>query len=472
MPEPHSVDGGRPLTGARIETDLNADPGVAAVRSPLAQGRGSKRSIAQRAGADSRGRPLTGARIETPSARGVWRCRAVAPSQGRGSKLIGTSAIAGLAASPPHRGADRNVRSPLARGRDHRVAPSQGRGSKLDKRRILARAGVAPSQGRGSKPHLRDSTTPTRSPPHRGADRNVATMAHALLAARSPPHRGADRNHDDRACVARQSVAPSQGRGSKHRRPAAEARRSPPHRGADRNTRGEPAGSCGSPLSQGRGSKHLRPSCSRRCRRPLTGARIETTASRRSAGRSGRPSHRGADRNTHSGRRSHHGAGRPSHRGADRNTVATSSPASPASPLAQGRGSKQSDARHMRLAPRVAPRTGARIETPGARCRATPRMVAPSQGRGSKRRRDVLARLRRRRPSHRGADRNSADWPGSRSASVAPLTGARIETSYTRARSSRHRRPSTGARIETSLSRRTQRRPNGRPLTGARIETT
>ena len=119
---------------------------------------------------------------------------------------------------------------------------------------------------------------------------------------------------------------------------------------------------------------------------------------------------------------------------------------------------------------RVAPFTGARIETPCA-----------DDGRRSC-----------RSPLHGGADRNALTSARTGS-SVAPFTGARIETSramaspavrivapFTGARietpfwamapAGRSVAPFTGARIETSHTRLVPEH-RGRPFTGARIET-
>jgi hypothetical protein len=83
------------------------------------------------------------------------------------------------------------------------------------------------------------------SPPHRGVDRNALKICSGRLGCRrpltgawietanqlehpgvaaSPPHRGVDRNHPKRHKSHALGVAPSQGRGSKRRAPAAEGK--------------------------------------------------------------------------------------------------------------------------------------------------------------------------------------------------------------------------------------------------------
>ena len=221
------------------------------------------------------GRPLTGARIETAS---TTLASDVAPSQGRGSKLTGVGRA---------------------------VAPSQGRGSKL--RHAIGPADpasrrVAPSRGRGSKPiavGARVAPTPT-SPPHGGADRNMACSGLTAAQTAVAPSRGRGSKHPDGAAASSEIGRPLTGarietkwgaaRSQRtRRRPLTGARietrrrikhacpRSPPHGGADRNRDSTPTR-----LNQGR---------------PLTGARIETGIAKPRPPRPGSPPHGGADRN-------------------------------------------------------------------------------------------------------------------------------------------------------------------------------
>ena len=166
-----------------------------------------------------------------------------------------------------------------------------------------------------------------------------------------------------------------------------------------------------SPLTQGRGSKHRRgPLLFYRHRvAPHTGARIETlTFGMPTRRHSGRPSHRGADRNADLKGKIFGLARRPSHRGADRNAdLKAPICRSASSPLTQGRGSKPCPPAPLQ-AGRVAPHTGARIETPYRSSRRIEIQKSPlTQGRGSK-----PPRWRR----------------GNMLRPVAPHTGARIET--------------------------------------------
>ena len=233
-----------------------------------------------------------------------------------------------------------------------------------------------------------------------------------------------------------------------------------------------------SPLAQGRGSKRSNAAQAKLCHEvaPRTGARIETTHRDAACrGFAGRPSHRGADRNNEMKKGLVETLRRPSHRGADRNDDPRKiMRVTSWSPLAQGRGSKRAAGASASCEPRVAPRTGARIET-NNRC--------------------SMRQCRPGRPSHRGADRNypsceitvdalesplaqgrgsklHRDRAGSHSHAVAPRTGARIETRACACCSSFLRvAPRTGARIETMSCAGEGHAPLVAPRTGARIET-
>ena len=161
-------------------------------------------------------------------------------------------------------------------------------------------------------------------------------------------------------------VAPSQGRGSKHRRLEIDldwTTKSPPHRGVDRNLSiwAVIKPSFRAP-SQGRRNSTTRSTPLRR-RRPLTGAWIETTR-------------------WTSGSRIMLGVA--PHRGVDRNC------------------------RHATAVPcgrQRRPLTGAWIETPRRAPPAGRTQVAPSQGRGSKRERRHLLIASTSSPPHRSMDR-------------------------------------------------------------------
>ena len=233
----------------------------------------------------------------------------------------------------------------------------------------------------------------TRSPPHRGVDRNAVTAYAGEQSLRSPPHRGVDRNWPMAGEALTLDVAPSQGRGSKHarRQEGLRPQRSPPHRGVDRNslTLDAPLRAGLSPPHRGVDRNEI---AARRMhvdhRRPLTGAWIETISRSRSrTGRRSSPPHRGVDRNN------------------DR---------SPGPALAHG--------------------------------------VAPSQGRGSKPRRRARRYRILRSPPHRGVDRNRPGRRRRRLGVRRPLTGAWIETSLVSLDATlKEGRPLTGAWIETRL---------------------
>ena len=163
---------------------------------------------------------------------------------------------------------------------------------------------------------------------------------------------------------------------------------SPPHRGADRNPRAQRASSANMRVapSQGRGSK--------RCGRHHVGH--DRTS----------PPHRGADRTP-----PEEGHGRPTYgrplTGARIETgkELTTGICRIVAP-SQGRGSK--------------PQSSASVHFP--------LQVAPSQGRGSKLRVNPSLYARNPSPPHRGADRNASGLPWGWIAAGRPLTGARIET--------------------------------------------
>ena len=118
--------------------------------------------------------------------------------------------------------------------------------------------------------------------------------------------------------------------------------------------------------------------------------------------------------------------------------------------------------------PRIAgrPLTGARIETIIAGVNFDRVEVAPSRGRGSKRRSLNLESRQRWSPPHGGADRNSACGPHTPHAWTSPRN-----VSFADQAAKATSRPLTGARIETRRNVAHIRSPRGRPLTGARIET-
>ena len=187
----------------------------------------------------------------------------------------------------------------------------------------------------------------------------------------------------------------------------------PPHGGADRNRLTAKLESCfaalGSPPARGRGSKH--PGWRRRA------ALLGSPPARGRGSKHPRPAAR------------HPPAGRPPHGGADRNKTHLDETGAKLSPPARGRGSKLA-ARYERAAPwRVAPRTGARIETLHGDGGAIRPGSPPARGRGSKPRPAPAAIAQSWSPPARG--RGSKPHDGGTMTDrieVAPRTGARIET--------------------------------------------
>ena len=165
---------------------------------------------------------------------------------------------------------------------------------------------------------------------------------------------------------------------------------------------------------------------------PRTGARIETCHGARIGGwRSCRPSHRGADRNLNDYLSKPVDLRSPLAQGRGSKRVAVEKfPVDLASPLAQGRGSKHRASGRMPRTPRVAPRTGARIETPlSARRWRQSRSSPLAQGRGSKRLEHLDGRVTLRVAPRTGARIETMSCAGEGHAPlVAPRTGARIET--------------------------------------------
>ena len=167
---------------------------------------------------------------------------------------------------------------------------------------------------------------------------------HADHMAGRPLHGGADRN---RAFYAATAGLPGR----------------PLHGGADRNLMRSNGGAASiqSPPSRGRGSK--------RCVRS-DGA----TASRR-------PLHGGADRNEYRLVAVRSEYRRPLHGGADRNwALICAIGIKLSSPPSRGRGSKQRAVGEQRACRRVAPFTGARIETSQPLCARRGSVVAPFTG--------------------------------------------------------------------------------------------
>ncbi len=321
--------------------------------------------------------------------------------------------------SPLHGGADRNVTlgTAVANGwrrpfTGARIETRRKPGDPLGVRRPFTGARiethapvdgpsgprVAPSRGRGSKPFLdRGRTLDGWSPLHGGADRNRSLIANKTTF----------------------EVAPSRGRGSKRRRwPRSRARaRSPLHGGADRNGV--------------RGLVALMPRES--------------------------PLHGGADRNPHATAAGAAARVAPSRgRGSKRLSHGVLSGGS-SSPL-HGGADRNIDFIRCRASPAGRPFTGARIETAICATSLSSAGVAPSRGRGSKRRRPPRARCLARSPLHGGADRNPCGYRVVEPEIVALHGGADRNAITARMRSAARSRPFTGARIETAgvscLSRR------------------
>ena len=163
---------GRPLTGARIET-FRWIGGHQLLWSP--PHRGADRNPGGAASGEYIfGRPLTGARIETRADRRLGRAVSSPPHRGADRNRPEPVKTAFSTGSPPHRGADRNStsRKPCAVDRGRPLT-----GARIETAECCSKCTaslVAPSQGRGSKPSTRSScASSTRSPPHRGADRNA-----------------------------------------------------------------------------------------------------------------------------------------------------------------------------------------------------------------------------------------------------------------------------------------------------------
>ena len=297
---PRRIEPRRPLTGARIET-FRGSSGRAPAQVAPSRGRGSKQQLhARRAvilaspphgGADrnincalgypmTNGRPLTGARIETSVRPCSRSTRSVAPSRGRGSKPRQVGAPLRRQLSPPHGGADRNhYRLMLVCGA--LVAPSRGRGSKhatSHRHHVVtaspphggadrnachgSRCGsdcVAPSRGRGSKLLHGSASSNQYIRPLTGARIETRPSRARPTTRSSPPHGGADRNGPGHATQREAWVAPSRGRGSKHRLAGDHRRRGrvapSRRRGSKRPTSPGDAKKPAVAPSRGRGSK-------------------------------------------------------------------------------------------------------------------------------------------------------------------------------------------------------------------------
>ena len=161
----------------------------------------------------------------------------------------------------------------------------------------------------------------------------------------------------------------------------------------------------------------------------------------------------------------------PPHRGADRNAAAVITSVMIARrPLTGARIETASSPRSRHPAARR-PLTGARIETACPVCCVTGSAVAPSQGRGSKRRDRKTLSTRPSSPPHRGADRNALPDAINDVIRRRPLTGARIETAaFTISSVVCMVAPSQGRGSKPDLLD-TPAALRCRPLTGARIET-
>ena len=313
----------RPLTGAWIETSTRRSchrmSGVAPSR-----GRGSKRI----------GEQVVRCHLASPPHGGVDRnpyaligplMAAVAPSRGRGSKRRAGTARTEPLESPPHGGVDRNKREELwDKVGDRRpltgawietsrkaistaswaVAPSRGRGSKPKGTvKVTIIGGVAPSRGRGSKLVQQLQANRADSRPLTGAWIETSRRAPKCPARIGRPLTGAWIETIIAAKAwGKCAVAPSRGRGSKHRhadRAAAQVE-SPPHGGVDRN-------SC---------VAFRPPSASGR---PLTGAWIETFAVIRKRSFEDVASSRGRGSKLSSAPGRRNSAMSPPHGGVDRN---------------------------------------------------------------------------------------------------------------------------------------------------------
>ena len=294
------------------------------------------------------------------------------------------------------------------------------------------------------------------SPPHRGVDRNTAAAQLRLWPTRrpltgawietpitsprrrrrpSPPHRGVDRNW---SCTTRRRTAPRRpltGAWIETRSERAHGNRheaSPPHRGVDRNPDQRRKRCCLDVApSQGRGSK-------------LSASGQWSTPNTQS------PPHRGVDRNGKSNVEKAKAVESPPHRGVDRNADIMQGVVRSLVAPSQGRGSK----RRWRRRPRLAG------------------VVAPSQGRGSKQERAEIIVAGNLSPPHRGVDRNRSTATRARRAGWSPPhrgVDRNVEIRHavwTRQLSPPHRgvdRNDIGAGHRPLLS--------CRPLTGAWIET-
>ena len=169
------------------------------------------------------GRPFTGAWIETPSGKSTLSPhRQVAPSRGRGSKQVSIRCSTQCPTGRPFTGAW--IETPLWDAGSAcfvGVAPSRGRGSKPD-------AGRRGRDDRPGRPFtgawietvvIGPKIARAGGRPFTGAwieTRRDVDADHQCR--RSPLHGGVDRNRRDSPTIAAlAAVAPSRGRGSKHR---------------------------------------------------------------------------------------------------------------------------------------------------------------------------------------------------------------------------------------------------------------
>ena len=291
----------------------------------LSRGRGSKPHPLRQC-LEAAGRPLTGARIETEAGRLGMAGVEVALSRGRGSKLEPLVLKPEAPVSPSHGGADRNVNMGVKMAADW-ASPSHG-GADRNTEPVSWVTAIAKSPSHGGADR-NCSASPrafsrSRSPSHGGADRNTP-HAKLTMQGNCRPLTGARIETPARPSQADgRWVALSRGRGSKRER------------------RGRARDSCCRPLTGAR--IETSPTCRRSPThrgRPLTGARIETMnlPPRRAAprvalsrGRGSKPSLRAA---------SPQGTASPSHGGADRNVCSNRREPRAAVALSRGRGSKR-----------------------------------------------------------------------------------------------------------------------------------
>ncbi len=271
--------------------------------------------------------------------------------------------------------------------------PARGRGSKQRRQHHHARGAASlPARGRGSKHQVVRPVVQSRVAPRTGAWIETPAAPRPPRSRQSLPARGrGSKRAGRRRPPGLVASLPARGRGSKRERgeERADLRRRSPHGGVDRNQMGDAAWAArgGSLPARGRGSKPVRAArrAGKRCRSPHGGVDRNLLRRLMPLLSQCRSPHGGVDRNTVSAwslprepRRSPHG-------GVDRN---------PFSPQLTSRR-------------RVAPRTGAWIETrPGRRslCRSACR--SPHGGVDRNPRASSTQFIANGRSPHGGVDRN------------------------------------------------------------------